>query len=208
MPRGCGCRPSVAALVVLVVAGGCAPRARTNGAALTPTMVAALDRANRDFAYAGGPVHPRLVQEFEGWLSDGGAITLAVDVRAAHGTDEYSEPVRASAGWVECRYEADGRPQSYAYRRLGTMSDGTHVLETAWNGGGSGTFTQLVFVRFTVEPLSHNQRDDADSYRLVMKCVRDFPLGDRDDGVIEVSADRVRIGPSRHRDREVVLTAS
>ena len=41
--------------------------------------------------------------------------------------------------------------------------------------------------------------------RLLMTVVRTFPLGDRDDGTVEVYDDRVVISKSRYREEETVI---
>jgi hypothetical protein len=62
-----------------------------------------------------------------------------------------------------------------------------------------------MFVRFHVEPCVRS--DGLADFRLIMSFVRDFALGDRDDGKVEVLSDRVRIGRSRYRERDIELMA-
>ena len=153
------------------------------------------------FAFAGAPIHPKLVEEFEGWLSDDQPpITVAVDVAAASGTNEYAEPVETTeAGLV--RYAAG--EGWFGYSHLGRMNDGTHVLRTASNGGGTGIFTNLLFVRLDADEV--RAPSGASRRRVLMRVVGRFVLGDRDDGTVEVEGDRVVVSASRYRAAPTVL---
>jgi hypothetical protein len=148
-----------------------------------------------DFTFKGEPIHPKLVEEFEVWLSDDRPpITTSVDVAAAFGTNEYSEAVKSTDDGL-VRYEsADGW---YGYQHLGQTSDGTHVLRTSSSGGGWGVFTNLLFVRLDSDE-AHTP-DGSRHERLLMSVAGRFVLGDRDDGTVEVLGDRVVVGASKYR---------
>lgn len=171
---------------------------------------AALHEAIAHFTYDGQPIHPQLVMQFEGWLSDGGPIVVTVDVAAAQGSNQYSAPIRildSDLGpWVHV--DLPGPPDVmskpfFQYVRLGTLADGTQVLETASSGGGSGVFEDILFLRFSaaqgyaIDPHPHD--------RLLMTVVGSYPLGDRDDGKVQVLPDRVIVGVSKTRDKPMVL---
>jgi len=157
-----------------------------------------LAEANEKFTYLGKSIHPALVHEFECWLSDQNPVTLAVDVSAAYDTNEYHQPVttRPLGVTFETTHGQEVlRKEYYSYQRLGVLSDGTHVLRTALYGGGTGVFMSLVFVRLE---LGSGRYDDGAAYdRLVMRLVRDWCLGDRFPGSIQVLTDRVVVrGPA------------
>ncbi len=153
------------------------------------------------FTFRGEPIHPKLVREFEAWLSDDTPpITTAVDIAAAFDTNEYSEKVETTAGGFVRFTEGDGW---YGYKPLGQMEDGTHVLHAEANGGGSGVFTNLVFVRLDEDKAV---TPTGSSYtRVIMSVVGRFVLGDRDDASIDVLADRVVVGSSRNRPSPTTL---
>lgn len=153
------------------------------------------------FTFRGEPIHPKLVLEFEAWLSDDTPpITTAVDIAAAFDTNEYGEDVETTAGGFVRFMDGDGW---YAYKPLGQMEDGTHVLHTEANGGGSGIFTNLVFVRLDEDKA---MTPTGSSYtRVLMSVVGRFVLGDRDDARIQVLADRVVVGASRYRTSPTTL---
>ena len=116
---------------------------------LSSEMSSALAEANRDFTYKGSPINPFLIKEFGTWLSDNSSpVTVSVDVIAASSArNEYnSDSVTINEHQVKSP-TSDGSGY-YEYERLGTLADGTHVLEIADCGGGSGVFKKLFFVRF------------------------------------------------------------
>jgi hypothetical protein len=185
-------------VAVAIAAAGLAGPATLRPGLITDQAV----QSPNTFLYAGEPVHPKLVEEFEGWLSDARPpITVAVDVAAAFGTNEYSEPVATTdSGLV--RYTTDGG--WYGYQHLGALSDGTHVLRTATNSGGSGVFMNLVFVRLetdlAVRPAGTKYK------RTLMHNLGSFVLGDRDNGAIYVDDERVEVGASRYRALPTTLS--
>ncbi len=130
-----------------------------------------LNEPDSNFTFRKLPIHPGLVHEFEGWLSDGGPVTVAVDLSAAFDTNEYLNSVvrRDTAGRVT--YEDDDL--WFAYRWLGRLTTGVHVVQ-AWSGSatGTGVFTSLYFVRFEVDR-------SLEGRRILMRVVGFRSLGDR-----------------------------
>ncbi len=199
------CTGAACMLALLAGTGGCATRAGRVEHRLPAAAHVALEEANRDFTCAGRPIHPGLVHEFEGWLSDGGPITLAVDVRAACWSDEYPDSViTARDGRVSYEVPGTSPAEWYAYEHMGRLANGTHVLRTVWSGGGSGRFVNLLLVRLHIEPAPAEA--GSPDYRLVMSVQRSVPLGDRHAGAIRVRGDRVIVEPSaRLGDREPMV---
>jgi hypothetical protein len=173
-----------------------------------PTANAVLAEARSNFTVSGKPIHPALVYEFMPWLPDNEPITVAVDLLAARRSGEYSElAVAVREGWIECEVTSF-RPvtedvRMFGYKRWGVLSDGTQVLYTYYSSGGTGAFCYLMFVRLETENTSdlHTKL----RARLIMKVIGIYSLGDRDDGTVQVLPDRVIVGPSKYRDKEVVL---
>jgi hypothetical protein len=172
----------------------------------TPLMASeALDEANARFAYQGKPIHPFLVQEFSNWMSDRRPPMIAtVDVAAAFDTNKYQLDIaRQEADWVIAETKPEpgkGLLENYAlfqYRGLGRMADGTHVLETGANGGGSGMFMDLMFIRFSEGEIMLEGKNEK---QLLMSIVGIYSLGDRYGGEVEVLPDKVLIhaSPAQH----------
>jgi hypothetical protein len=164
----------------------------------------ALKEANEHFTYKGKPIHPGLVEEFEGWMSDyGPSITVTVNVAASFDTNEYYDQNVEQRGSVIIRGSNSPEERDwYNYERIGVLSDGTSVLKTCSGGGGSGVFMDLLFVRFSVdECLFEGEKHE----QLLMRVVNQYLLGDRDMAEIKVVGDRVIVGASEHRAQPVTL---
>lgn len=181
-----------------------------NDKVVSQSMRDVLAEVNENFTYNGQPIHPGLVQEFECWLSDKLPITTTVDVAAAWETNEYYEDdVKRRGDFIQIQKKIEGdtygRVEYYEYKWLGKLDNGLHVLDTLSWGGGSGVFEHLIFVKFDI---GQGLYDDGTPYeRLLMSVVREYTVGDRDDGEITVLPDRNQIilGESRYREEPVVL---
>ncbi len=167
-----------------------------------------LAEADAGFSYAGKPINPKLVQKFSSWESDKSMPkVISVDVAAAFGTNEYSDRSRRKGANV-CFDTKDSNGMEdggfFCYEWLGRLKNGLHVLKISDNGGGSGIFQELFFVKFDK---GEGYLEDGEKYeRLLMSIVRQYTLGDRADAKIDVSDDRVVIGKTRYQDQDVVLT--
>ena len=195
---------SIVTLALFIMCGsGCKPE--KDATALSAEMRAALKEAQENFTYKGKPINPRLVQEFEGWMSDyGPSITVTMNVAASFETNEYyDENVEQRDGVIIWEADEDQEREWYSYERIGVLSDGTSVLKTCFGGGGSGVFMDLLFVRFSVDMcLFQGERHE----QLLMRVVNQYLLGDRDTAEVKVVGDRVIVGESRYREEPVTLT--
>ena len=172
------------------------------------SMAEVLREAKGHFTCGGKPIHPGLLYELFGWMSDPLPITVAVDVLATLNSNEYSKPdVKVRGDWIECDIR-EYRPATedecrFGYQRKGVLHDGTQVLRVYYWPGGSGTFMYLMFLRFDTEKaLDMHMKPYS---RLLMKVICTYPLGDNDDAKVQVYSDRVIVGRSKYRDKEVVL---
>ncbi len=144
-----------------------------------------LQEANASFTYQHKPIHPGLVEEFNSWISDPGKpTTISVDIAAEHANEYFEDDVSIKNGVVFLKKD-DGY---FYYKWLGKLSDGLQVVEVGDNGGGSGVFTDLLFVRFSIS----EGYDNGEKYkRLLMTIVGACGLGDRKNRDIKVLTDRV-----------------
>jgi len=167
-----------------------------------------LAEADASFTYKSKPIDPKLVQKFSSWESDSPKPkVITVDVAAAFDTNEYSGEVRLQGASV-CFDTEDGNQQKdggfFCYEHLGKLKNELHVLKISDNGGGSGVFQELFFVKFAK---GEGYTEDGEKYeRLLMSIVRQYTLGDRDDGKIKVLNDRVIVDRSKYRDKDVTIT--
>ncbi len=162
-----------------------------------------LKEVNQHFTMQGKPVHPRVVEKCQIFLSDSGPpAVITVDLLAAVQNDnEYYEPdVKVRDGMVSCKDREGGE---FAYKWLGTVRPGLHVVETFASTGGTGIFMDLYFFRTSIA----TGQDDKGPYDQILMTLARTPviLGDRDNGTITVEPGRVIIGKSRYRNQPVIL---
>jgi len=162
-----------------------------------------LQEVNEHFTIRGKPVHPRLVEKFQTFLSDSGPpAVITVDLLAAtqNGNEYYDPDVKVQNGSVS---DGDQEGRGFAYKWLGTVRPGLHVVETFASGGGTGIFMNLYFFRTSIA----TGQDEKGAYEQVLMTLARTPvvLGDRDNGTIKVEPGRVIIGKSRYRDQPVIL---
>lgn len=156
-----------------------------------------------EFRFHAQPIHPLIIKQFEPWISDERPpLTVEVNVSAAWDSNQYADSSNTdSNGVVSVKLQEGG---GYAYRHLGKLDDGTHVLRTFYSGGGSGSFEALLFVRFRTA-LSYLADGVKQGEQVFLQVVRRYPLGDRDEAEVLVKPDQVIVGKSRYRSEPVVL---
>jgi len=194
-------------LLVLCLALVWAGRAQGEKSAVAapPAPVQLLQEVNAHFTLQGKPVHPRLVEKFQTWLSDSGppaVITVDLLASTVNGNEYYEPDVKVQDGVVSFEHK-DPEGSSFAYKWLGTVRPGLHVVETFSSGGGTGVFMDLYFFRI----YRATGRDEKGPYAQILMTLVRTPviLGDRDDGTIKVEPGRVIIGKSRYRNQPVTL---
>ena len=165
------------------------------------------EEANARFTYKGKPIHPGCIREFEVWMSDGDPPrVLTVDVDSCVTSDKNFSPLRRSPdGWVSASTGDEQSRDWCAYKHLGRTSTGTHVLAVRLAGGGTMVATYVYLVRFDQEEyqlFSKGGERPSVEKRLVLKCVGQLGIGDRDDGTLELRGDVLVLGVSRHRNQE------
>jgi hypothetical protein len=165
------------------------------------TVAQLLVEANRDFSYRGQPINPRAVQELLTWTSDSLPGPVSIDLAGTWNSNRYfGEFARRPTGDVfidlkSAQVVPSGEnPGWFAYRRVGTLASGVHVVETWVNGGGSGVVTSLLLVRFAVDQ-EHSAGERRQ--RLLMVRVGEEPLGDRYGGEVVVKGNTVSIASDR-----------
>jgi hypothetical protein len=161
---------------------------------IPPAARLALDEARRNFTFAGQPIHPAVVHLFDTDISGDNPDIIAIDVREAQESNLAASPVTILNGAVAATSPDPDVPLRCEYERLGVLADGTQVVKTEWNGGGSGVFEHLLLLRFEIDGWHHY--DGTLDWRLVLRVVTFLPLGDHDEGVITVEPNRVIVGPT------------
>ncbi len=195
-------RTAVAITALLVVpstlpaAGPATARSSANERAAVRAQKA---EADDRFTFRAEPISPRVVEDLLALMSDGpsGPVAAIELDLAFHSNRYYGEVVAGADGWlsVDTRDAASGASDWIAYKRLGRLANGAHVLLTKQAGGGTGVFMSLLLVTFDIGDVYGE--DGAKHPRLVMTRHVEIPVGDRFDGPIAVTAHEIRIGPGR-----------
>lgn len=167
-----------------------------------------LQEANDHFTYAGKPISVGMLKAFG--LDDlSGERPPAAAIALEEATDERYE-IKSEGGnprkGIRAEYgEASFNGQeSLGYVYLGRLANGTHVLLTTYSGGGSGIFTNLLLVNFTI----HTQyTDDGRQDRILVMNAGEITLGDRYDGKIKVEPKSITIGAGRNHEEQQVVKA-
>ena len=191
-------------------------------------------RFHATYSFKKAPfVHPKIVGDLVGSLSDAGDQVVAVNLLDSQDSNRYfgaivvtpqPDPLVPSWPWV---YTLDGEPnrdgelggfwgrELHAYRYLGSTQGGLDVLHQRYSGGGSGVFNRLVFVRIEADyGVEYPLLRDIDSrrsavgpefrHRELIRMVGRIPLGDRWLGTVEVVGDDVVVrGRDLYERREV-----
>lgn len=111
----------------------------------SPLRADALRDLDASFAVNGEPVNPRIIEAFEGWISDRGQMIVAINLLDAQDSNQFScrECTRAQDGWT--RHSGDRI--YFEYRWLGRLRNGLHVVQTRAGGDGSGVFGSVLILR-------------------------------------------------------------
>jgi hypothetical protein len=152
-------------------------------------------------------VHPRIVEELLGPISDRLESVVSVDMISANTSNRFYGDVQiipdSGAPWVEHRYKRNypsERHPYFRYKHLGTSLSGIHVLRTIWGGGGTGHFNNLCFLAFHAD--SGLRVDSGGTLaareRLLLKTLGSIPIGDRYIGTIDFEDDLLSVGEDKN----------
>ncbi len=142
-------------------------------------------------------IHPYIIEELTGWLSDPAPVTVAINLEGAIKSNKYSTPfevktLRNNEKWVQA--DNDVERTFFSYRYLGTSPSGINALLTRYSGGGSGTFYDILFIIFQIDNyLTYETKSKAQD-RVLIKCIGHLYLGDRYDGEIKFESGQLTIG--------------
>ena len=143
-------------------------------------------------------VHPLIVSELLGWISDRGATIVGVDLETANRSNRFygDFTVEDDQGTMRVRWE-DGR-SAFAYTHVATTPSGVEIVECHDWGGGSGVFGTVAMFN-----LEHDRALDRSTAapsaldRSVLKLLGQCPLGDRYRGDISYGNGLLEVGPDR-----------
>jgi hypothetical protein len=152
-------------------------------------------------------VHPLVVQELVGWLSDTAPTTTSVDLLAARSSNRFFGPIRVSQSGAQVfvRWEGE-RGESFVYTHLATSPSGVEMLQCFESGGGSGIFGHVVLLSLSRDRslVEDNAGAVGLHERRLLKTLGSISLGDRyvgelkyEDGLLVIPADTGRFKNTR-----------
>lgn len=151
------------------------------------------------FTFDGSAISPSLIQSLVGDLAEEQSSIAAIDLEGSRRDNKAVQERQANEGIV---LEPNGSGY-VAFRYLGTTPSGLHVLIVMANGGGSGVFEDVLWVRLVRDVVSENGQK---RNRTMLLKVGSFTLGDRDDGDVRLNGTRLFIGKSKYRPRETIIS--
>ena len=147
-------------------------------------------------------IHPLIILELLGWISDRAETILSVDLCTANKSNRFCgdfavEDVKGRR-WVKFK-ALDNEQESISYAHIATTPGGTELVECYTNGGGSGIFGYVAAFRVTKEEALESDHRGRLSRRnrIVLTIIGNFLLGDRYGGSIQYDGQFLKIGPDR-----------
>lgn len=150
-------------------------------------------------------VHPLIIEELVGWLSDRFQTAVAVDLTSSNASNRFYGEISTKEinGKILVRHEKHEKG-FFQYCHVGASASGIHVLHCQRCGGGSGIFNTLLFavlqkdIGITSDKLETRER-------MLLKTIGSVSLGDRYSGELTFSGNTLTIGkdesPMKHGRR-------
>lgn len=140
-------------------------------------------------------VHPLIVMELLGWLSDSHETVVAVDLTSANRSNrffgDYSVHEIDGVDWIHHDVANGGY---FRYCHVGASSSGIHMLHCLDSGGGTGVFNSILFLVLQSDTGIVSDLDGlAVRERVLLKTLGSISLGDRYVGNLFFSNDILHI---------------
>ncbi len=157
-------------------------------------------------------IHPLIVRELLGWLSDPRETILAVDLCVANRSKcffgEFSIGTGDGRRWVKW---TGGAREEFIYAHIGTSPSGVEMVECYERTGGTGVFGTVGLFALECDRALGQDRDGriCTHTRVVLKTLGSIALGDRYYGTITYQDGLLEIGPDEghfHRGTEAAKT--
>jgi hypothetical protein len=176
----------LAALLSLAVCGG----------AWAAPANAPLEELRRSFTVGGKPVPPEVFADLgDADIADSGSIRVTIDLIAATGSNLYADDIKGEpGGWITQTKVIPGPDkltEIVGYEFNGVAQNGLLVVTASYSGGGSGDFFTLHFLDAAMARAFDNDGKPYD--RLNLTAVRSIALGDRWNGAVKISGNKVSV---------------
>lgn len=141
-------------------------------------------------------VHPLIVRELLGWISDPEATVVALDLASANNSNrffgEFSQTVRDGRTWIEWGCV---EREWFSYSHIATSPSGIQMVECYDCGGGSGVFGSVGLFSFEHDRALAAGVEMSAPSRILLKTLGSVSLGDRCRGQIIYNDGILAIGP-------------
>lgn len=143
-------------------------------------------------------IHPLVVRELLGWLSDPSETILAVDLLVANDSNrlygDYSPRMVEGRTWVETKVPGN---EWFRYAHIARSPSGVEMVECYDYGGGSGVFGSVAFFAIQADRALGQDREGrvCTRDRVVLRTLGSVGLGDRYSGIISYDGSLLSIGP-------------
>lgn len=157
-------------------------------------MQSSLERSRYSFAREEF-VHPLIVRELLGWLSDVTETVISVDIASSnrsnrfHGEFKVSE--RYGRSWVKW---TSSEREYFEYAHIATSPSGVEMVECYDCGGGSGVFGSVGLFCLEYDRALGEEKESTRE-RVILKTLGSIGLGDRYAGEITYEDGFLVIGP-------------
>ena len=140
-------------------------------------------------------VHPLIVRELLGWLSDSTETVISVDIASSNRSNrfygEFNVSDRDGRSWVRW---ASSEREFFRYAHIATSPSGVEMVECYDCGGGSGVFGSVGLFCLEYDRALEEEKESTRE-RVILKTLGSIVLGDRYTGKITYEDGFLVIGP-------------
>lgn len=140
-------------------------------------------------------VHPLIVKELLGWISDSSSTVTSIDVRSANKSNQFHGDVEIKKingrTWVNW----NGERESFLYSHVSRTPSGLEIVECYSRSGGSGVFGSIGLFSWIADYAYDENFDASFRLRRNLTIVGSVSLGDRYSGSITYKNGTLRVGP-------------
>jgi HNH endonuclease len=143
-------------------------------------------------------IHPLIIRELLGWLSDPTETIVGVDLISANHSNRFYGEFMVSTlegrAWVEWK---GTERESFAYAHIATSSSGVQIVDCSDRGGGTGVFRSIGLFSLECDRALGQDLEGkiTTRARMLLKSLGTVSLGDRYNGEITYQDGLLVIGP-------------
>ena len=155
------------------------------------------------FFFGGNPIHPKIIKELQGSISDSGDQVVSINLADSQGSNRYCciDDIDASLSEsLKIHARVNLGEGYFEYRFYGTSKNGILLVRTFESGGGSGIFSQLLLLKTKVIFKLKYEGDKISKIKerkIYLEKLYSILLGDREKHKIAIDSDILVIDGKR-----------